>query len=61
MNLETEGKINLPVTLNQWFVTQSKLSLIFLCLFFFAYFSDNTHDAFKNANDSKFYITKLNP
>ena len=64
MNLETEGKINLLVTFIQRFVTQSKLSLIFTKTLFphkTAYFSDNSHDALKNADDSKFHITKLNP
>ena len=26
-----------------------------------AYFLDNSHDTLKNADDSKFHITKLNP
>ena len=30
LNLETEGKINFLLTFTQWFVTQSKLSLIFI-------------------------------
>ena len=65
-NLETEGKINLPVTFMQWFVTQSKLSLIFtktlLLPHIAAYFSNYSHDAYKNADgNSNFYVTKLNP
>ena len=59
MNLETEGKINLLVTFIQRFVTQSKLSLIFTKTAY--YFSDSSHDALKNADNSKFHITKLNP
>ena len=56
--LETEGKINLLVTFVQWFVTQSKLSLIFTQMLLFpyktAYFwmTDTIH------GNSKFYITK---
>ena len=59
MNLETEDKINLLVTFIQRFVTQSKLSLIFTKTAY--YFSDSSHDALKNADNSKFHITKLNP
>ena len=66
MNLETEGKISLLVTFIQRFVTQSKLSLIFTKTLFFphktAYFSNNWHKPYKNANvNSKLNITKLNP
>ena len=66
LNLETEGKISLVVTSIQRFVTQSKLSLIFSKMLLFphktAYFSNNSHDAYKNADgNSKFNITKLNP
>ena len=66
MNLETEGKISLLVAFIQRFVTQSKLSLIFTEILLFphkaAYFSNNLHDAYKNADgNSKFNITKLNP
>ena len=48
------------------FVKESKLSLIFSKTLLFphktAYFSNNSHDAYKNAHDSsKFNITKLNP
>ena len=65
MNLETEGKISLLVTFIQRFVTQSKLSLIFTKTLLFphktAYFSNNSHNAYKNADgNSKFNITKLN-
>ena len=59
MNLETEGKIYLLITFIQRFVTQSKLSLIFTKTAY--YFSDSSHDALKNADNSKFHITKLNP
>ena len=48
--LETQGKINLLVTFIQWFVTQSKLSLVFTEMLLFphktAYFfgiTDMTH------------------
>ena len=63
MNLETEGKINLLVTFIQRFVTQSKLSLIFIkTLYFFTsnrIFFEITN-ACKNADgNSKFHITKL--
>ena len=66
MNLEIEGKISLLVTFIQRFVTQSKLSLIFTKTLLFphktAYFSNNSHNVYKNADDnSKFNITKLNP
>ena len=64
MNLEPEGKINLPGTFVQRFVTQSKLSLIFTKTLHFhitAYFLNNPHDALKNVDDSKFHVTKLNP
>ena len=66
MNLEIEGKISLLVTFIQRFVTQSKLSLIFTKTLLFphttAYFSNNSHNVYKNADDNtKFNITKLNP
>ena len=66
MNLETEGKISLLVTFIQRFVTQSKLSLIFTKTLLFphktAYFSNNSHNAYKNADgNSNFNLTKLNP
>ena len=66
MNLETEGKISLLVTLIQRFVAQSKLSLIFSKTLLFpdktAYFSNNLQGAYKNADgNSKFQISKLNP
>ena len=66
LNLEAEGKISLLVTFIQWFVTQGKLSLIFNKTLFFphktAYFSNISHDAYKNADDNpKFNINKLNP
>ena len=64
MNLEIEGKISLLVTFIQRFVTQSKLSLIFTKTLLLsqkaAYFSNNSHNADKNAEDnSKFKINKL--
>ena len=54
------------VTFIQRFVTQSQLSLIFTKTLLFphktAYFSNNSHNAYKNADgNSKFNITKLNP
>ena len=57
--LETEGKINLLVTLIQWFLTQSKQSLILTKTLFFpqktAYFLNDWHDSYKNAGgNSKF-------
>ena len=67
MNLETEGKISLLVTYIQRFVTQCKLSLIFTKRLLLprktAYFLNNSHNAYKNADgNSKFiYITKSNP
>ena len=66
MNLEIEGKISLLVTFIQRFDTQSKLTLIFTKTILFphktAYFSKNSHNAYKNADgNSKFNITKLNP
>ena len=66
MNLETEGKISLLVTYIQRFVTQCKLSLIFTKRLLLprktAYFSNNSHNANKNADgNSKFNINKLNP
>ena len=61
MNLEIEGKTSLLVTFIQWFVTQSKLSLIFTKTLLFphktAYFSNNSHNAYKNADGN----SKLNP
>ena len=65
MNLETEDKISLLLTFIQRFATQSKLSLIFTKTLLFshktAYFSNNSHNAYENADgDSKFNITKLN-
>ena len=64
MNLESEDKMSLFVTFIQQFVTQSKLSLIFTKTLLFphktTYFSNNLHDAYKNADgNSKFNITKL--
>ena len=66
MNLEIEGKISLVVTFKQRFFTQSKLSLKFTKLLLFphktAYFSNNSHNAYENADcNSKFKITNLNP
>ena len=64
MNQETEDKTNFLVSFIQRFVTQSKLSLIFTKTLHFhitAYFLNNPHDALKNADDSKFHVTKLNP
>ena len=66
MNLETEGKISLLVTVIQRFVTQSKLSLIFTKTLLFphktVYISNNSYNAYKNADgQSKFNITNLNP
>ena len=66
MNLETEGKISWLVTFIQQFVTESKLSLIFIKTLLLphktTYFSNNSDNAHKNADDnSKFNITKLNP
>ena len=66
MNLEIEGKISLLVTFKQRFFTQSKLSLKFTKLLLFphktAYFSNNSHNAYKNADcSSEFNITNLNP
>ena len=53
------------VTFIQRFFTKSKLSKIFTKTLLFspktAYFSNNSHDALKNSDDSKFHITKLNP
>ena len=63
MNLETEVKIKLLVTFIQQFVTQSKFSLIFAKTLFphkTVYFSNNSYDALKNADDSEFQISKLN-
>ena len=65
LNLEIEGKISLLVVFIQRFVTQSKLSLIFTKTLLFphktAYFSNNSHNAYKNADgNSKFNISKLN-
>ena len=65
MNLETESKISLLVNFIQRFVAQSKLSLIFTKTLLFpnktAYFSNNSHNAYKNADvNSKFNISKLN-
>ena len=54
MNLKIEGKISLLVTFIQRFVTQSKLSLIFTKTLLLtdkrAYFSNNLHNAYKNAD-----------
>ena len=66
MNLETGGKISLLVAFIQRFVTQNKLSLIFTKTLLFphetAYFSHNSHNAYKNADgNSKFNIPKFNP
>ena len=66
MNLENEGKINLVVTFKQRFFTQSKLSIKFTKLLLFphktAYFSNNSHSAYENAQcNSNFNITNLNP
>ena len=66
MNLETVGKICLPITFIQHFPTQSKLSLIFSKTLLFpnkiAYFSNNSDDANENAGgNSKFNISTLNP
>ena len=64
INLETEGKINLLVTFIQLFVTQSKLSLIFIKILIFpyktAYFLNNSHDSYKNAGgNSKIPLLKI--
>ena len=66
LNLETAGKVSLPVTFVQQFVTKSKVSLIFIKTLLFlhktTHFSNNSYDVYKNANgNSKFNITKLNP
>ena len=66
MNLETEGKISVIVTFIERFVTQNKLPLIFTKTLLFphktAYFSNRSHNAYKNADgNSKFNMTKLNP
>ena len=66
MILEIEGKISLVLTFKQRFLTQSKLSLKFTKLLLFphktAYFSNNSHNAYENADcNSKFNITNLNP
>ena len=66
MNLETKGKIGLLLNFIERSVTQSQLSLIFTKTLLFphktAYFSNNSHNAYKNADgNSKFNITKLNP
>ena len=49
LNLETEGKISLPVVFIQRFVTQSKFPLIFTKTLLFphktGYFWNNPHDA----------------
>ena len=64
MNPETEGKDSLLVTFIQRFVTQSKLSLNFTETPLFppktAYFLNNLHDAYKNADcNSKFNTVEL--
>ena len=66
MNREIEVKISLLVSFIQWFVTPSKLSLIFTKTLLFTHktthFSNNSHNAYKNVDgNSKFNITKLNP
>ena len=66
MNLETEGKISLLITFIQRFVTQSKLSRNFTDTLLFpqkaAYFLNNLHDAYKNADgNAKLNIIKLKP
>ena len=63
MNLESEGKISLLVPFIQRFLTQSKLSLIFSKTLLLphktAYFLNNLHDAYKNADGkSKFILSK---
>ena len=62
MNIETESKISLLLTFIQWFVTQSKLSLIFTKTLLFphktAYFSNNSHNAYKNADGKQPVIAK---
>ena len=62
--LETEGKINLLVTLIQCFLTQNKQSLILTKTLFFphkaAYFLNDWHESYKNAyGNSKFHMSKL--
>ena len=61
MNLESEGKISLLVPFIQRLLTQSKLSLIITKILLLphktAYFLNNIHDAYKNA-DGK---SKFNP
>ena len=64
MNLEIDGKVSLLVTFIQGFVTQSKLSLIFTKTLLLthkkAYFSNNLHNAHKNADgNSKLNLLKL--
>ena len=66
LSLETADKINLLVAFIKWFVTQSKLSLIFTKTLLFPYktacFLNESHDSFKNADsNSEFHITKLIP
>ena len=64
MNLEIDGKVSLLVTFIQGFVTQSKLSLIFTKTLLLthkkAYFSNNLHNAHKNADgNSKFKFNQV--
>ena len=66
LNIETVGQNCLVLTFMQRFVTLRKLSLIFSKTLLFphktAYFSNNSHDAYKNVDgNAKFNITKLNP
>ena len=54
LTLENEDKIDLLVTFIQWFVTQSKLYLIFTEALLFlhktAYFFNDRHGSYKNAD-----------
>ena len=64
LNVETEGKINLLVTLIQWFVTQRKLSLIFAKTLLLphkrASLLNDSHDSYKSADgNSKLHITRV--
>ena len=65
MNLEIEGKVSLLVTFIQRFVTQSKLSIIFIETLLSphktAYSSNNSHNTYKNTDDdSNFNTVNLN-
>ena len=62
MNIETESKISLLLTFIQWFVTESKLSLVFTKTLLFphetAYFSNSSHNAYKKADGKQPVIAK---